>query len=612
MTSTLKNALNGLAITAALLCAPFTNAQTSELPPPQVLDLLSFNSEAVDEELLSKLSLGSNSFPLIPLGISSFGQTKFLGFKIPATFLGTQPVALKNQIPLVIGGAINHQVQEAMTLLKLLNAQQDQKFAIYFFNGELYALDSKYSVSLNNSSCVGICLDFLSNTIFLGQQFNFLFSFQGGFNSFNLTEQSGLNLADSYSKLFESLNTQLTGENANEALQRINSLQSQLQGLVLAQVEKESSLKRSLNSKNPVIFRQDYKGESPARQFLLKVPQRTELSRELQTAMTELSQNIQEEKKLNESVSKAVAATRIFNNVEMNQFVQGLCDRASQVYQVPEELWPRCFVAGEIAPNAWAYPGGDLFFSVGMFGLVETLDGFLSVVGHEIGHVVARHGSKSRPLFNSLNNFSAFLGLVFNAFQFQSMYKLFQSPHFISATAKTLADAQVGGYAANFTLMTAASGVMAFSRSNEYQADRFGQEVAFAAGATLEGMKDLSAGFQRFSKKMGRDSRSLSERLLASHPDWKDRQSQLNQRANEIGPSLQTANAENQIPNEMRDRYNDYHQFALRHLDAFIEDFLRKRARQTSSQQARKMLEDYMFRSYSTTGSRCLLHLVEE
>lgn len=44
--------------------------------------------------------------------------------------------------------------------------------------------------------------------------------------------------------------------------------------------------------------------------------------------------------------------------------------------------------------NAFALPGGQIFITTALFGRLETEDQLAGVLGHEIGHVVARHGAQ--------------------------------------------------------------------------------------------------------------------------------------------------------------------------------------------------------------------------
>ena len=44
--------------------------------------------------------------------------------------------------------------------------------------------------------------------------------------------------------------------------------------------------------------------------------------------------------------------------------------------------------------NAFALPGGQVFITMGLYKLLTTEDQLAGVLGHEIGHVINRHGSE--------------------------------------------------------------------------------------------------------------------------------------------------------------------------------------------------------------------------
>jgi predicted Zn-dependent protease len=51
-------------------------------------------------------------------------------------------------------------------------------------------------------------------------------------------------------------------------------------------------------------------------------------------------------------------------------------------------------VVQDSAPNAFALPGGYIYVHTGLLKLLDTQSQLAGVLGHEIGHVVARHGVK--------------------------------------------------------------------------------------------------------------------------------------------------------------------------------------------------------------------------
>jgi len=51
-------------------------------------------------------------------------------------------------------------------------------------------------------------------------------------------------------------------------------------------------------------------------------------------------------------------------------------------------------LADDKTVNAFALPGGQCFITAALFGRLENEDQLAGVIGHEIGHVVARHGAE--------------------------------------------------------------------------------------------------------------------------------------------------------------------------------------------------------------------------
>ena len=123
------------------------------------------------------------------------------------------------------------------------------------------------------------------------------------------------------------------------------------------------------------------------------------------------------------------------------------------------------YVADMAEPNAFALPGGYVYVSRGLLALVNSEDELAGVVGHEIGHVAARHSvqkiSRQGPFALVFNLTAGLTGLV--------------SP---------LVGNIVGGVG-NFAQSLVFS---PYSRSQETQSDEIGQKMAAKAGWDPEGL----------------------------------------------------------------------------------------------------------------------------
>jgi predicted Zn-dependent protease len=126
-------------------------------------------------------------------------------------------------------------------------------------------------------------------------------------------------------------------------------------------------------------------------------------------------------------------------------------------------------------PNAFALPGGYVYVTRGLLIITNSEDELATVMGHEIGHVAARHSvqqiSRAAPLAAVTGLGAAVTGIV--------------SP----ALGRAVAGA--GGAASQFVLAP-------FNRDQEREADRVGQKLAAEAGWN-------PAALSAFLRTMGRE-----------------------------------------------------------------------------------------------------------
>jgi predicted Zn-dependent protease len=173
--------------------------------------------------------------------------------------------------------------------------------------------------------------------------------------------------------------------------------------------------------------------------------------------------------------------------------------RASERPNLPWEF----NVVDSNEPNAYALPGGKLSITRGLISKMESEDQLASVLGHEIGHVTARHSVVSASR-------SQLLGLLLGVGG-----AVLQTQGVPGAGAIELAG-QVGA-----ALLTTK-----YSRDQERQADELGYKYMTAAGynprAFVETFQILAAAAQREPSKF--------ENLFASHPMTSERIATAEQR----------------------------------------------------------------------------------
>lgn len=158
---------------------------------------------------------------------------------------------------------------------------------------------------------------------------------------------------------------------------------------------------------------------------------------------------------------------------------------------------PRVTVVRSPLPNAFALPGGQVFYFSGLLERTETADEFAGVLAHELGHVVHRHGMEM----------------------------------LIESSATGLLVGFVLGDMTNLSVAAAAGATLIdsrFSREAEHEADAF----AGAAGNRL-GFSPLALA-NLLERVAADDTMSRTLALLSTHPLTDERRAALE--ALEVAP----------------------------------------------------------------------------
>lgn len=145
-------------------------------------------------------------------------------------------------------------------------------------------------------------------------------------------------------------------------------------------------------------------------------------------------------------------------------------------------------VVDDAVPNAFALPGGYVFVTRGLLGIVNSEAELASVLGHEIGHVTARH-SVTQISRTQL----AQIGLGVGSILFPG------------------AAQQLGGLASGGLQLL----FLSYGRDAERQADDLGFRYARAEGYDVREMADVFAALQRVGEAEGQ---SPLPSWLSTHP----------------------------------------------------------------------------------------------
>jgi predicted Zn-dependent protease len=143
-------------------------------------------------------------------------------------------------------------------------------------------------------------------------------------------------------------------------------------------------------------------------------------------------------------------------------------------------------------PNAFALPGGHIFVSRGLLVVVNSEAELANVLGHEIGHVAARHAAQQDAHVKTL-------GL-----------------------SSLLSDLLSGGERdANPNEPISGNFVLRYARNQEREADRIGQELAVESGVDPAGLSSFLQTLDQLGRL--RQGFSMPQTYFATHPAAQER-----------------------------------------------------------------------------------------
>jgi predicted Zn-dependent protease len=166
-------------------------------------------------------------------------------------------------------------------------------------------------------------------------------------------------------------------------------------------------------------------------------------------------------------------------------------------------------------PNAFALPGGYVYVSRGLLVLVNSEDELAGVMGHEIGHVAGRHAVQRLTRVAATSPLRIATGIVGGAVS-------------IVAPGVGTAIADAGQVASTLVIAP-------YSRDQEREADRIGQEIAASAGWNPEGLASLLKSMGRAEKLHSGEERQSS--FFDTHPATGERVAKTTERATQLSAS---------------------------------------------------------------------------
>lgn len=187
-----------------------------------------------------------------------------------------------------------------------------------------------------------------------------------------------------------------------------------------------------------------------------------------------------------------------YSDEELQRYVQSVGDSLANVSH-RDNLTYRFTVLDSPEINAFALPGGYIYITRGLMAYLNSEAELAAVLGHEIGHVTARHGVRQQSAAQAAN-----LGYTIGAILFPELR---------------------GAASQNVFNILGGSLLSGYGREHELESDGLGAEYLAKAGYDSKAMidvirvlKDQEVFAAEQAKQQGREVQSYHG-LFASHPD---------------------------------------------------------------------------------------------
>jgi predicted Zn-dependent protease len=187
----------------------------------------------------------------------------------------------------------------------------------------------------------------------------------------------------------------------------------------------------------------------------------------------------------------------------LTEYVTRVGKRLVSAREAQESGFPFTFeVVADPSINAFALPGGPMFINTGLLRAVDDEGQLAGVMGHEMSHVILRHGTNQA-----------------------SKSKLVELPAVLGS--EIAGSSMVGKLATMGIGLGANSVLLKFSRSAESQADLMGSHLMAEAGYNPMEMA-------RFFEKLNAQGGSRGLQFLSDHPNPDNREKAIEAEAHRL------------------------------------------------------------------------------
>jgi len=198
-----------------------------------------------------------------------------------------------------------------------------------------------------------------------------------------------------------------------------------------------------------------------------------------------------------ENDPQIVAQYGLYNDKKMQSFISKKGNEMGKMSHKPNLDYTFRLLDSPMV-NAFALPGGYVYFTRGIMAHFNNEAEFAGVLGHEIGHITGRHGAK-RYTKQVASNVLMTAGMI--------------------ASPKFRQFSDVAGQGIGLLLLK-------YSRDQESQSDQLGVIYSTSIGYDSHEMADFFATLKRLSAQAGADG---LPNFLSTHPDPADRYEKVNE-----------------------------------------------------------------------------------
>jgi beta-barrel assembly-enhancing protease len=194
-----------------------------------------------------------------------------------------------------------------------------------------------------------------------------------------------------------------------------------------------------------------------------------------------------------ENAEQVRKQTTVIKDPVLSDYVTRVGKRLVSAREAQESGFPFTFeVVADPSINAFALPGGPMFINTGLLRAVDNEAQLAGVMGHEMSHVILRHGTNQA-----------------------SKSKLIELPALLGSQ---MAGGSMAGQLAQIGIgLGAGSVLLKFSRTAESQADLMGSHLMAESGYNPIEMA-------RFFNKLNAEGGQRAPQFLSDHPNPANRQ----------------------------------------------------------------------------------------